>query len=214
MTENIRKTNDFLKEKFYGNSDNEDYRYRYEHTLRTASIGQTIAREEGLDEEGLILACLLHDIGYKECKTEEDYNHHGRISERIAREFLESLDLEQERIETICYGIMIHTEETENLTRKPTIFELSVADADNIDRFDAYRLYINLQSWVIEKMTRDALEECADIRLSRYTEYRDIECATKIATRMWRDKISFQIEYFNRLKEQMNKMKEFQKELE
>lgn len=66
MTENIRKTEAFIKERFLSDAkgDQFDWTYRYEHSLRTAAIGQRIAREEGLNEEALIIACLLHDIGY------------------------------------------------------------------------------------------------------------------------------------------------------
>ena len=37
-----------------------DMQYRYDHTLRVADIGGEIARSEGLSEEALVMACLLH----------------------------------------------------------------------------------------------------------------------------------------------------------
>ncbi len=111
MTENIQTTLDFIKEKFKPESKDSKFTYRYEHTLRVAAIGQMIAKKEGLGEEALIIACLLHDIGYIECVTHEDFDLHGRISERIAREFLETISYDKDLIETICYGIRIHTEE-------------------------------------------------------------------------------------------------------
>ena len=46
-----------------------DMQYRYDHTLRVADIGGEIARSEGLSEEALVMACLLHDVGYPECRN-------------------------------------------------------------------------------------------------------------------------------------------------
>lgn len=204
MTDNIRKTVCFIKEKFESIEEFRKDKYRYEHSLRVGVLGERIAKAEGLDEEGLVIACLLHDIGYIECKTEEDFNTHGRISERIAREFLESLQFENERIESICYGIRIHTEEPKDILREPTPFELSVQDADNIDRFDAYRLYLHLEYNKIEGMSPTELSEFANKKIDAYTKYLSMNCGTKTASDLWRDVISYQMEYFKRLKKQMN----------
>ena len=47
--------------------------YRYEHSLRVAGRGMQIAKGEGWNVRPLLLACLLHDAGYPECETEEDF---------------------------------------------------------------------------------------------------------------------------------------------
>lgn len=212
MTDNIRKTALFVKEKFLeaDGKDGFDGKYRYEHSLRVAAIGQLIAREEGLDEEALVLACLLHDIGYIECKTKEDHDVHGKFSARIAREFLSSIGFETDRIETICYGIKIHTEAEEDYERMPTPFEMSIADADNIDRFDAYRLYLNLTYFYgADGMTAEQMMEGAGSRADRYERYLNMKCGTKTGASLWKDRIGFQLEYFKRLKDQMGNMKCF-----
>ncbi len=203
MTDNVKKTISFIKEKFESVEEFRNDKYRYEHSLRVGAIGGRIAKAEGLDEEGLTIACLLHDIGYIECKTKEDYDTHGRISERIARVFLESLQFDKERIESICYGIRIHTDNPIDILRKPTPFELSVQTADNIDRFDAYRLYLNLQYSKLEGMSPKEIIECADSRIERYTNYLDMDCGTKTGSDLWRDVLNYQIGYFKRIKEQM-----------
>lgn len=199
ITDNIKATMEFIKEKFQVDSS-DTFTYRYEHTIRVGAIGQKIAREEKMNEEALIIACLLHDIGYIDCKTEEDYDLHGRISERIAREFLESIHYDKEWIETICYGIRIHTEEPD---RKPTAFESSIADADNIDRFDAYRLYENLKYSEIEKMNAKKIKELAQKRIARLRELKDYPNGSKTANVMWKDRLSYQIAYYERLISQM-----------
>lgn len=203
MTENVKKTISFIKEQFESVEEFRNDKYRYEHSLRVGAIGARIAKAEGLDEEGLTIACLLHDIGYIECRTEEDYNTHGRISEKISRVFLETLQFDKERIESICYGIRIHTENNEDILREPTPFEKSVGTADNIDRFDAYRLYLNLKYTKIEGMAPKEMIECADTKIERYTKYLDMDCGTKTGSDLWRDVLNYQIGYFKRLKEQM-----------
>lgn len=93
MNANIEKTINFLKEQFdkssYMINNPKEKRYRFEHTIRVANIGKEIAGKEGLNEEALILGCLLHDIGYvNKFNSEEDWINHGRNAAKIARPFL------------------------------------------------------------------------------------------------------------------------------
>ena len=201
MTKAIESTMLFLKEKFLINEGDQKYRYRYEHTLRVAAIGQQIAIKEGLNVEALVLGCLLHDIGYIQCNTEEDFNYHGRISARIAREFLESIQYSNEWIDTICFGIYIHTEEKPE--REPTPLEASIADADNIDRFDAYRLYENLKYSAIEEMSQDEIAKMSMKRIARLEELMNYPFGTATGKEMWKDKLEFQKSYYKRLLSQM-----------
>lgn len=201
VTENVKQTIAFIKDKFLIDSEEKKYQYRYEHTLRVATIGQQIAIKEDLNEEALIIGCLLHDIGYIECNTDEDYNVHGRISAKIAKEFLESIQYNEELIEAIYYGIYIHTEEKP--LREPTPFEASIADADNIDRFDAFRLYEGLKYGAIEKMAPNEIVEFATKRITRLEELMEYPFGTKTGTEMWQDKLVFQIAYYKRLFDQM-----------
>ncbi len=200
----IEKTKKYLYQQFAA-SGAEDvvWRYRYEHTLRVAAVGRTIAMQEGFDVETLELACLLHDLGYVRCKTEEDYAHHGKISAEMARDFLKTLDLESEMLETICYAIACHTEDEKDCPRPCTPAEASVADADNIDRFDALRMADNLTYFdLMKKRPKEIMEICSK-QIERYQNYLDIPFATRTATALWRDRLGFQLEYFRRLKTQM-----------
>ena len=65
---NIQKTEAFLREQFAGCSyfrqHPADGEYRLQHSYRAAHAAREIARREGLDEEGLVIGGLLHDVGY------------------------------------------------------------------------------------------------------------------------------------------------------
>ena len=119
--------------------------YRLEHSFRVANIAKEIAKKEGLDLEGLVIAGLLHDISYSETfKNENDWKNHGRKSAQIAKPFLEGLGMNSNRIQEICYGIAIHVDDEADFEGMKTPFSISVGDADNIDRFDVYRIYETL----------------------------------------------------------------------
>lgn len=65
---NIQKTEAFLKAQFdncvFFQEHPADGEYRLQHSYRVAHAAREIARKEGLDEEGLIIGGLLHDVGY------------------------------------------------------------------------------------------------------------------------------------------------------
>ena len=141
----VEKTEAFLKQEFEDavslNKHPEAKAYRIEHSYRVANIGREIAVKEGFDETEMVIACLLHDVAYCEEFGEDGWKEHGRRSARIARPFLEGLGLPENRINEICYGIAIHVDEKADFPGEKTAFALSVGDADNIDRFDAYRIH-------------------------------------------------------------------------
>ena len=146
--EMIKITEEFLKQKFddavYLNEHPEDKAYRLEHTYRVANIGREIAVREGFDETEMVIACLLHDVAYCEEFGEDGWMEHGRRSAIIARPFLKGLGIPEDRVKEICYGIAIHVDEKADFPGENTPFALSVGDADNIDRFDAYRIHETL----------------------------------------------------------------------
>lgn len=114
--------------------------YRYEHSLRVAGRGMQIAKGENWKVQPLILACLLHDAGYPECKTEEDFAHHQEVSARIAEIFLKEIGYDKDEAKRICRAIRIHNL-WDDVLSDATPFELSVRDADDLDRFDMLRTY-------------------------------------------------------------------------
>ena len=205
--ERVEKTEAFLKERFdaaiYLNAHRDAKAYRIEHTYRVANIGRTIARREGFDETGMVIACLLHDVSYCEEFGENGWKDHGRRSAEIARPFLRELGLPEDRIREICYGIAIHVDDEAGFDGERTPFALTVGDADNIDRFDAYRIHETLCSDGFLSMPLEDKREYAEKRLARLKKLADVPLGTAAAGELWRERIGFQIEFYGKLAGQL-----------
>ena len=207
----VKKTEEFLKKKFEGavylNEHPEAKAYRIEHTYRVANIGREIAVKEGFDETEMVIACLLHDVAYCEEFGEDGWKEHGRHSAKIARPFLLDLGLPEDRINDICYGIAIHVDEKADFPGEDTPFALSVGDADNIDRFDAYRIHEALKNDSFLEMSYDEKTEYLGKRLSRLRELREIPFGTKTADELWESRLDFNIAFFQKLADQLERSK-------
>lgn len=205
----ISKTENFLKETFdnseFLNAHPSDKEYRLQHSYRVANIGKKIAQAEGFDVTETVIACLLHDISY--CETfqdfEKDWKNHGRSAARIARPFLEGLGLESDCINDICYGIAIHVDDEADFEWERTPFAETVGDADNIDRFDVYRIYESLQYCKFSEMSFAEKQEKVDSMLKRLHELKDMKLGTKTAEMIWKERIAYYISFYEKLKEQL-----------
>ncbi len=209
MEHNIRRTLDFLKQQFdqsvYMSSHPMDKKYRLEHTMRVAKIGQLIARGEGFEEETLIIGCLLHDLSYVDTfNSEDDWLNHGRNAAKMARPFLETLDLSQEQIDAICYGIAIHVDDQADFPGERSPLAVSIGDCDNIDRFDVYRIHETLKNRSFTDLPLEEQAEYVRNVLQKLSKYNEIEFATKTGTHLWKDRITFQMEFFTRLQAQLD----------
>lgn len=209
----IRKTEEFLKQKFDHATDFEqpDIAYRLEHTYRVANIGREIAVKEGFDETEMVIACLLHDVSYCEAFGEGRFwpawKEHGKRSAQISRPFLEELGLPEDRINDICYGIAIHVDGTTDLPGEKTPFALSVGDADGIDHFNAYRLHETLNNNAFLDKTYEEKLEYVEKALSRLPELKEEPVGTKTAGEMWKSRIDFFIDFFQKLADQLKQSK-------
>ena len=200
MTE---KTEAFLKRKFdsavYLNAHPEAKAYRIKHTYRVANIGREIARQEGFDETEMVIACLLHDVSYCEEFGENGWREHGRRAARIARPFLSELGLAEDRIRDICYGIAIHVDDEADFPGERTPFALTVGDADNIDRFDVYRIHETLSGDGFLDMAFSEKLQYGRKRLARLRELLDMPMGTKTAQALWSARLSFYISFYEKL---------------
>lgn len=205
----VKKTEAFLKRKFedavYLNEHPEAKAYRIEHTYRVANIGLEIAVREGFDETEMVIACLLHDVAYCEEFGEDGWKEHGRHSARIARPFLKGLGIAEDRIHDICYGIAIHVDDKADFPGERTPFALTVGDADNIDRFDAYRIHEVLSRDSFLEMRYEEKTAYLEKRLSGLRKLREMPCGTKTADELWRSRLDFYITFIQKLADQMQR---------
>ena len=82
-------------------------------------------------------------------------------------------------------------------------FCISVQEADNIDRVGAYRLYETLEAVQFSKQPLEVQMQYVDSMLQTLNEYASYTCTTKTAQALWLDRIQFQMDYFERLKDQL-----------
>jgi len=119
-------------------SEEHDPAYRWEHTLRVAQYGAQIARVEGANLETTVAACLLHDVAHFEPMA--DHKNHGRVGALISRQLLEELGYAAQQVEEILYAIAVHVDGQAGYEYSESLEGKIVSDADNIDRFGAFRI--------------------------------------------------------------------------
>lgn len=204
----ITRVEQFLKDSFANSglmaNNPEAAAYRIEHSYRVANIGRMIANEEGLDETAMVIGCLLHDIAYcGELTTPEEQRDHGRLSARIARSFLQELGLSREVVEDVCYGIAIHVDDVADFEGKRTVFAETISDADNIDRFDAYRLYEGLLYAKFHEMTLQEKRERVNSMRKQLQSLKEYHMATPTAQQLWEDRLNYAITFYQKLDTQL-----------
>ena len=208
-TEMIAKTEAFLKHTFAGSSylqaNPTESAYRLEHSYRVANIAKEIAVAEGFDVTYAVIAGLLHDIAYcEEMQKREDRMNHGRRSAAIARPFLESLGLPADAVNEICYGIAIHVDDESDFQWERTPFCETVGDADNIDRFDAYRIYETLEYLKFSEMSLTDKREKVVSTIDRLTKYKEMKLGTATAKNLWIQRLDYYIGFYEKLNAQLD----------
>ena len=207
-TEMIIKTETFLKDIFaastYLQTNPADRDYRLEHSYRVANIAKAIAEREGFNVTHAVIAGLLHDIAYcEEMVTREDRMNHGRRSAAIARPFLEGLGLATDIVNEICYGIAIHVDDEADFEWSRTPFCETVGDADNIDRFDAYRIYETLEYLKFSEMSLENKREKVSSTIEKLTRLKEMKLGTATAKELWLGRLAYYIGFYEKLKAQL-----------
>lgn len=208
-TEIIAKTEAFLKDTFaastYLQANPADRDYRLEHSYRVANIAKAIAEAEGFHVTYAVIAGLLHDIAYcEEMVTREDRLNHGRRSAAIARPFLESLRLPADTVNEVCYGIAIHVDDKADFEWEWTPFCETVGDADNIDRFDAYRIYETLEYLKFSEMRLKDKQEQVVSTIEKLNRFKEMKLGTATAKNLWIQRLDYYIGFYEKLKAQMD----------
>lgn len=213
----IRQTEAFLKDTFAASAYLREHPtqadYRLEHSYRVANIAKTIAEKEGFDITQAVIAGLLHDIAYcEQWSQEEDWINHGRRSAAIARPFLEGLGLSPASVNEICYGIAIHVDDKADFVWERTAFCETVGDADNIDRFDAYRIYETLQSQKFSELPLAEKKEQVASVLERLNRLKGMKLGTATAQEIWLQRLNFYISFYEKLQAQLASSSEIRSE--
>ena len=204
----IKKTEEFLKQTFANSeflqANPAEAAYRLEHSYRVANIAKKIALAEGFDVTDAVVAGLLHDIAYcEEMHTQEQRRNHGRRGAEIARPFLESLGFSAERVNAICYGIAIHVDDSASFEWERTPFTETVGDADNIDRFDVYRIYEILQLQKFSDMTLQQKVDRVNTALTRLRSLLQMKLGTATAQNLWKQRLEYYISFYEKLEDQL-----------
>lgn len=97
----------------------------------------------------------------------------------------------------------IHVDDEADFEFERTPLALSVADADNIDRFDAYRLYEGIHYANYLNLPINEQDAFLIKRISRLEELKNFKFATLTAQKMWEEKIDYQINFLRKLKAQI-----------
>jgi len=178
-----------------GHAD-QDFDYRWKHTLRVVQYGKRIAEAETADVEAVMAGCLLHDISKFDA---EDYGvDHGRVSARIARPFLETLGYGPDQLNNICFAVAAHVDDKADFEHPFTIEARIVSDADNIDRFGAYRLLLQFR----ETDNYEKLVDKAVNRLLSLKKYRSGGIAgSSKGAELFNRQLDLQIHFLERLVE-------------
>ena len=205
----IKKTENFLKETFatstYLQEHPAERDYRLEHSYRVANIAKAIAEAEGFDVTYAVIGGLLHDIAYcEEMVTREDRMNHGRRSAAIARPFLENLGLPADAVNEICYGIAIHVDDEADFQWERTPFCETVGDADNIDRFDAYRIYETLEYLKFSEMSLVDKQEKVASTIEKLNRFKEMKLGTATAKNLWIQRLDYYIGFYEKLKAQLD----------
>lgn len=204
----IRSAEAFLRQTFAQSAHLQqhpaDRDYRLEHSYRVANIARGIAEAEGFDVAQAVIAGLLHDIAYCEpMETREDWKDHGRRSAALVRPFLKQLGYSDDDVNAMCYSIAIHVDDEADFPWERTAFSETVGDADNIDRFDAYRIYEGLSYQNFRELSLAEKKDHVASTLQRLNGLKELKLGTATAQRIWAQRLDFNIVFYEKLQAQL-----------
>lgn len=113
------------------------------------------------------------------------------------------MGLAPQKTAEICYGIAIHVDDQADFEGEKTPFARSVGDADNLDRFDAYRIYETLESKGYSTMPLYDKRKMVNSMLARLDALSGMELATGFAAALWKERMAFYRAFYERLAGQL-----------
>ena len=174
-----------------------DPEYRWQHTLRVSNYGRMLAEAEGANVEWVIAACLLHDVAHFD---QDNWKDHGRLGAKIIRPLLADLGYGPEETENICYSVAVHVDGRADFSHPETLESKVVSDADNIDRFGAYRI---IQWCTVDVEGYGGLIDKLKERLRTMEDYRQRKMMeTETGHHLFNRQLELQIAFFKALVEE------------
>lgn len=171
-----------------------DPEYRWQHTLRVSNCGRIVAEAEGADVELVVAACLLHDVAHFD---QDDWTEHGRLGARIIRPLLAKLGYSSTETANVCFSVAVHVDGRADFEHPETLESRVVSDADNIDRFGAYRI---VQWCTADVQDYDDLIAKLKQRLTVLEEYRQRRVMeTETGHKLFNRQLDLQIAVFKAL---------------
>ena len=118
------------------------FRNRYEHTMRVYRWAIRLQTKLGGDLDVIVLAALLHDIGWEEGRP------HNEVSAEIAVDYLDSIGVSPEIITRVGEIILLHTDKD---TEKDLSLEARIVmDADLLDEVGAIGIMWDCMATALE----------------------------------------------------------------
>ncbi|MFA6992847.1 MAG: HD domain-containing protein, partial [Candidatus Gracilibacteria bacterium] len=114
---NLSKIKEFAEKHL---SDNSDSAHNMEHVMRVYNLAITLSKNEKVDLNVIKIAILLHDIGKEGYGGKAD---HAIESAKLAKPFLQKLNLSQNKIDHILDCIISHRYRSEE---KPKTLEAKI----------------------------------------------------------------------------------------
>ena len=109
-----------------------------------------------------------------------------------------------EAVNDICYGIAIHVDDEADFQWERTPFCETVGDADNIDRFDVYRIYESLQWMQFSEMPLAEKQSQVNSIMDKLTRYKEMKLGTETAKKLWLERLDYQLSFYEKLKAQLD----------
>ena len=85
-----------------------------------------------------------------------------------------------------------------------TPFCETVGDADNIDRFDVYRIYESLQWIQFSEMPLAEKQSEVSRIMDKLTQYKEMKLGTATAKNLWIQRLNYYIGFYEKLKVQLD----------
>ncbi|MEM3555420.1 MAG: HD domain-containing protein [Candidatus Micrarchaeia archaeon] len=163
----------------------------FEHAKRVCSISLKLAKEENADEEVVVAAALLHDVGYS-----IDEREHEEKSLEIAATLLGMTDFPKEKRERVIECIKHHrfSKGSEAVSLEAKILQ----DADRIDAIGAVGI---ARCFLWSGEHRRVLKEAVKHFSEKLLKLRD-EMNTESGRRMAEERHRFMLEFLQKLEDE------------